>query len=114
MTLPAGYILQRINRLIFKDPEALMQNLGKVTDYLREKVKADGGDPTREVLHLVRTQEGCSFYKDSNQDYWRLLDFIEGARTYETANEPQQVYQGWAGDRKIPGPACPNFRLTNW
>ena len=39
------YILQRVNNNVFKDVPALMENMVKVTAYLRRVVIAAGGNP---------------------------------------------------------------------
>ena len=44
------YILQRINSAIFKKPEEVMSNIVEVTEFLRKKIIAAGGDPDRETL----------------------------------------------------------------
>ena len=51
------YILQRINTAVFKNAEALMENIILVTDFLREKIARDGGDPQRETMNVVLTKE---------------------------------------------------------
>ena len=56
------YILQRMNHEIFKDPVSLMKNVEGVTSFLREKIIANGGDPYRENLNLVRTKDGGAYY----------------------------------------------------
>ncbi len=43
-----SYILQRINTSIFKEPEKLMQNIGKVTDYLQCKIAEAGKDEAQD------------------------------------------------------------------
>lgn len=47
--LPGGgekfYILQRMNRAIFKKPEELMANAVVVTRFLRKKIEEQGGRP---------------------------------------------------------------------
>lgn len=86
------YILQRINHLVFQDPERLMQNIEKVTAHLRRKVIAAGGDPQRETLSLVSTTDGKTFYRTPDGNYWRAYVFIDGAQTYETAQNPEHFY----------------------
>ena len=51
------YILQRLNRYVFPCAENVMENIARVTQYLREKIAAAGGDPDRETLTLVETVE---------------------------------------------------------
>ena len=40
-------LLQRINTDVFKDPDALMENIENVTEFLRKKIVAAGGNPER-------------------------------------------------------------------
>lgn len=37
-----NYVIQKVNTSIFPDIDALMNNIFSVTDFLREKIKADG------------------------------------------------------------------------
>jgi len=86
------YILQRINTNIFKTPEKLMENIKNVTEYLREKISARGGDVERETLNLIKTLEGKSFYISAEGDYWRSYIFIEGAQTYQVVENLKHFY----------------------
>ena len=70
-TTKEKYTLQLINTSIFKDPEGLMQNIFNVTEFLKEKIKSRGGDIKRETLSVVKTKDGCLFYKDKENFYWR-------------------------------------------
>ncbi len=87
------YILQRINHGIFKNPEALMENILGVTSYVRERIIERGGDPERETLNLVLTKEGKAYYRDSIGSYWRVYRFIEGARTYDKVLNSRDFYE---------------------
>lgn len=87
------YILQRINHLIFKEPEHLMSNILNVTVFLRKKLILNGGDPNREVLNVVMTSDGKSFYKDSIGSYWRVYDFIEDTIGLDKAGNPSAFYE---------------------
>lgn len=87
-----GYILQRINTNVFKDPVSVMENIKAVTEHLREKIIEAGGDPNRETLNLIPSVDGKPYYKDSNDNYYRLYIFIEGARSYDIVENPMQLY----------------------
>ena len=76
-----NYILQRINNKLFTDVEKLMHNIELVTDFCRENVIKNGGDPEREVLTIIRTNEGKTYYFDG-ENYFRVYIFIEEATTY--------------------------------
>jgi Ser/Thr protein kinase RdoA (MazF antagonist) len=91
------YILQRVNRFVFHQPEEVIENVERVTRHLGAKIRAAGGDPARETLTLVPAQDGRCFYRDEQGETWRAYLFIEGARTYETAESAEQVYHAaWA------------------
>lgn len=86
-----NYILQRINTSIFKDAEALMNNVILVTDFLKKKIAAAGGDPARETLSVVMTKEGKSIHKDGD-DSWRVYTFVDDTVTLQTCENEEQFY----------------------
>ena len=90
--VPSHFILQRINTHIFTRHAALMENIQRVTAHLALKIE-DQPDNRRRVLSLVPTTAGNAFHVDGNQWCWRAYRFIEGARTYDTVESPQQAYQ---------------------
>ncbi len=87
------YILQRINKNIFTEPEKLMENILGVTDWLKQKIIAAGGDPERETLTMVPCREGGFLHKDKEGEYWRVCLFIEGAASFERPGDPEVFYQ---------------------
>lgn len=86
------YILQKINKSVFKDPVSLMNNFTSVSEYLAEKAKEAGKDVDREVLTVVKTKEGKAIYLDLNGDYWRMLNFVEGSMSFDKVENPEQFY----------------------
>ena len=86
------YVNQRINHLVFREPELLMENIERVTRFAREKILAAGGDPDRETLTIVPTREGRSFHRTAEGTYWRMFRFIGGARTYDRVEDLRHVY----------------------
>jgi len=74
------YIHQRINKNIFKNVPALMENIGRVTRHQRKKFEEAGvGDIDRRVLTLVPTKDGADYHVDADGDFWRTYIFIEDA-----------------------------------
>ena len=71
------FIMQRVNRYVFQKPEEVILNIEQVTEYLRGVIAAEGGDPQRETLTLVRTKDGKSFTYDEEGELWRMYLFIE-------------------------------------
>lgn len=85
------YILQRINTSVFKNAEALMDNIILVTDFLREKIARTGGDPMRETMNVVLTRDGKTLYRNA-EGCWRVYMFIDGTMTMQTCENAEQFY----------------------
>ena len=82
------YILQRINKNVFKKPNAVMQNIAAVTDFLL----THSHDP-HSVLHLVRTIDDKISYVDEDNETWRVYDFVSDTLTLEQAEFPVDFYE---------------------
>ena len=67
------YILQRINRYVFRHPVQLMANARSVTEHIRQRVE----DP-RMTLHFLPTHEGLYYHRDDQGEFWRMYDFLGG------------------------------------
>ena len=87
------YILQKINSLIFKNVEKLMENYCGVCDYLKKIVSENGGDVERETITVVPTNSGKSYLKDSLDNYWRAIKFISDTVTYDVAESAEDFYK---------------------
>lgn len=81
----ARFILQRLSQAAFPHPEEVMENFVGITSYLRREILAEGGDPLRETLSLVKTGDGADFVTDAEGRAWRLMPFIENADCYQSA-----------------------------
>ena len=88
------FVVQKINKFVFKNPEQVMENIENVSLYLKFKVeKEENGDPEREVLHPIITRDKKRFIIDQDKEYWRMYDWIKGARTYDTIDSPEIFYE---------------------
>lgn len=95
------YILQRKNKDIFPDVPAMMDNILKVTDHIRKKVAATGGDTSREVMTVIPTKDGALCYCDENGDFWAVSVFIGDTIAYNKADTPTLAYMGGKGIGKF-------------
>ena len=91
-----AYILQRVNNNVFKDPAGVMENIFGVTEYLRNVVREEGGDPDRETLSCIKTKNGCTFFEDSEGQPWRSYHYIPNSVCYQLVEDPEQFYQSGA------------------
>lgn len=88
------YVFQRINKNVFHNVPALMDNIVRVTGHIRHKLQAENvGDVSRRVLTVIPTRQRCSFYKDAQQWYWRAYSFVPNARTYDVLESTDQAWQ---------------------
>ena len=86
------YLLQKMNKNVFRKPWYLMENMVGVTEFLKKKIAAAGGDTEREVMSVYRTVDGACWHIDSRGDYWRLITFISDSMSYEKVERPEQFY----------------------
>jgi len=77
------YILQKINRFVFRDPKALMRNIVAVTKHQGKTTRSH-----REALSLVPTRDGADFLTDKDGEVWRLYEFISDSICFEKAENP--------------------------
>ena len=95
------YILQRKNKNIFPDVPAMMENIRKVTDHIRRRVAAAGGDPKREAMTVVATHDGKLCHVDAQGEYWAVSVFIGDTIAYNKADSPELARKGGEGIGKF-------------
>lgn len=86
------FIIQKINNKVFRDVDALMDNICGVTSFLRDKITSLGGDPDRETLNVIPTTNGFSYYRCKNGYYWRCYRFISDTVVYDSVKSPDDFY----------------------
>lgn len=76
------YIVQKINTYVFHSPVEVMENISKVTEYIRAKIKATGVTAKRSVLHYSKTEEGDyhAFLEDGS--CWRCCRYIDDSISF--------------------------------
>ena len=85
------FILQRINTNVFKEPEKVMSNIYKVTEYLKKRTI----NP-RSVMSLVPLKTGENFLVDEDC-CWRIYDFIEDSVCLDTPETSRDFYECGVG-----------------
>ena len=79
------FFLQGLSKAAFPRQDELMENFIGITSHLRKKIIANGGDPLRETLSLVKTKDGKDYYTDATGKAWRLTPFIENTDCFQSA-----------------------------
>ena len=87
------YIVQRINTNLFKNVDGLMNNIKIVTEFNRAEIMKRGGDPNRESLTLVPTENGGTYFRTEEGDCYRVYVFIENAKGYDVVEKPEHFYE---------------------
>ena len=82
------YILQAINTYVFKNPEKLMDNIVRVTEFLRSKEPDNRG-----ILNTIRTVDGNAFYRDSEGKCWRMYIYIDRSLALNSVGLPDDFYE---------------------
>lgn len=80
------YILQRINKSIFKNPSQLMDNVLLVTNYIDEAKKNLPNYNPKNSIHVIPTSEGKSYVFHGNQ-YFRMYNFVDAVSFDLSTNE---------------------------
>ena len=87
------YVLQRVNTNVFKKPKEVMSNIFGVTEYLRQSIREEGGDPDRETLSYIKTKAGENYFEDTDGQPWRCYNFIPDSVCYQSVETAEQFYQ---------------------
>ena len=74
------YIVQKVNKFVFKRPDFVMENVVNVINYLK-KTNHDYN------LDYVKTLGDESFYLDSVGEYWRAYKYIENSVSFDNVND---------------------------
>lgn len=88
-----SYVMQRVNTNVFKDPAGVMENIFGVTEFMRNVIRAEGGDPDRETLSYIKTKSGNKYFEDSESQPWRCYNFVPDSVCYQSVERPEQFYE---------------------
>lgn len=80
-----SYLFQRVNTYVFKNPEQIMENIDRVTSFIREKY------PDQNSLHFYHTEEGHNYYMYTDRAeeegyFWRVSNFIDSI-TFDSTDD---------------------------
>lgn len=79
-----SYIVQKINTNVFKDPVAVMENIDRITEYMRDEA------PEKRVLHFHHTRDRKTYIFDDDGGFWRLFSYFNSS-TYNLPENPEIV-----------------------
>lgn len=82
-----AFVLQKINTAVFKDPEALAENIDSIASFLAIK------EPGYLFASPLKTVDGKNFYRHNEGSYYRLFPFIAGSHTKNSVENARQAYE---------------------
>ena len=89
------YILQEINTYVFRRPQDVMENMVRVTEFLKGKIDAADGDSSRETVQVIRAKDGAP-YVEKNGKAYRMRALISDSVAYEHADTPDVLLEAGA------------------
>lgn len=75
-----SYLFQKVNTHVFKSPVEIMENIDKVTTFIREKY------PNQITLHFHHTDEGLNYYISDEDSFWRVVNYVESV-TFDSTED---------------------------
>lgn len=81
------YIFQKINRHVFRQPEAVMENIQTVVEHLSNQ------DYPLKFLRLTPTRSGHLFFLNEEGEYWRAFPFFENTFAPEKVEREEQAFE---------------------
>lgn len=80
------YVLQKINTNVFKEPWVIARNQRLAADYLAKH------SPDYLFITPIKTVDGEELFQ-FEEEYWRLIPFVEGSTSVDQADNPKQAYE---------------------
>ncbi len=79
------FVLQKINKNVFRTPSHVIQNIELYLNHLHEKGENQ--------LNTFKTDSGKAFFIDDSGDYWRMFNAVENATSFEVIERKNQAYE---------------------
>ncbi len=90
-------ILQRVNRAVFPQPEAIMANMHEIAKHCHEKLETDAvagrDDRVWQMPQIVRTKDGADYVTDEDGEVWRVITRIMSAHAFDVAQGPEHALE---------------------
>lgn len=81
------YILQRINQHVFRNPQAIAQNISRISTYLAQQ------SPQYLFPGPVKTRSGDELYCHPQSGCFRLFPFIKASHSIDVVRTTKQAYE---------------------
>ncbi len=89
-----NFILQRLNKNVFRNIPELQNNIERITSHIRNKLsRIYDSDIKRECLTLIPSKKATSWITDEKGNCWRLYIYIRNHSSYDKVHSPGIAYE---------------------
>jgi hypothetical protein len=119
------FVLQRLNRQVFTEPDLVMANLRALANHLGGRMASDREDIRHrwEIIFPFFTMTGEDQFIDGDHDHWRMTNFVENAESHEYVTGPENAREAGSAmgifhrlvedlDPDILADTLPGFHVT--
>jgi hypothetical protein len=87
------FVVQRIRKEVFPEPEAIMHNMRVITDHCHAKLEEESAAADRiwQLPKIIPTRDGGDWAIDADGDLWRAISHIAGAEAHEKVRGPEHA-----------------------
>ena len=79
-----SYLFQKINIHVFKNPVQIMENIDKVTTFIRDKY------PDQRTLHFHHTHSRLNYFTIGGEAFWRVINYIDSI-TFDVSDDLEVI-----------------------
>ncbi|MBR2721993.1 MAG: aminoglycoside phosphotransferase family protein [Clostridia bacterium] len=78
------FVFQKVNTFVFKEPVIMMENIGRITKYIAEKMEAKGISLDH-VMQFMQTENG-NYYVELEDGFWRISRYVPNTITHNACD----------------------------
>ena len=121
----SGYVLQRLNRQVFSQPELIMANLRVLADHIDRQLLDAGHEHFAgwAVIRPIGTTGGRDYFIDPADNFWRMLSYVGGAASFDRVKNGAHAREAgralglfhrlvWNLDPELLADTLPGFHVT--
>ena len=86
-----SFVAQRINNVIFPEPELLIENFKTIADFLDSKQLNQ--QYIYDVVRPVGNSQGDLYYIDSQNNYWRAITLVENSHSIQSVTDKRYAFE---------------------
>jgi Ser/Thr protein kinase RdoA (MazF antagonist) len=85
------FVLQRINKQVFRQPELIMHNICTFTEHIRQRLQQQPLNRRWEVPRVLFTKNKQDHWQDSDGSFWRAISFIADSQSFDRMSDRTQA-----------------------